>query len=469
VNAGVPPFPPTGATERAVAPERPVPPGAARDPRASILLVARELEVSQPGARDPAVRGVTLTVGSGEWVALTGPNGGGKTTALLALAGLWPISGGTLTLDGVPFGPRDRVRAARGVSVVLQDPSSQLLQPTVREELAFTARNLGLPEPQVTDAVARWSAGLDLVSELDRAPASLSAGRQQLVLLAAALVARPRLLLADEPTAHLDAASRARVRTAIAAEVASGLAVVWATQDPSEVAAATRTLAIGAVRAPGRRPAIGTPARAATVALRLRVAPDPGGEGPGVRVALPLEIAVGDRGVTALLGPNGVGKSVLLAAAAGLPAPGQVLVKWESTRTPAPIVALQFPELQIFEERVSDEVVFAAVARGVRRPMALEAASRCLNQLGFDARALLARASWSLSAGEKRLVEVVGALIAPSSLVLLDEPTAGVDEWRRDVLALLVLERAASVPVLLASQDREWVESLGAHTVVVGS
>lgn len=467
MNADVPPFLP-GAREEAVAPERTLSLGRARDRQASTLLVARELEVTQPGARDPAVRGISLSVGSGGWVALTGPNGGGKTTLLLALAGLWPISGGTLTLDGVRFGPQDRSRAARTVAVVLQDPSSQLLQSTVREELAFTARNLGLPEPEVAEGVARWSSCLDLVSELDRHPTSLSAGRQQLVLLAAALVSRPRLLLADEPTAHLDAAGRARVRAAIAAEVAGGLAVVWATQDPGEIAAAERTLAIGAARAPAPRVSTDRPVPSERVALRLRVTPDSGEMGPGVRVDRPFEIEIADRGITALLGPNGVGKSVLLAAAAGLPAPRQVIVEWESTGSLAPIVALQFPELQIFEERVADEVVFAAVARGVGRPMALEAASRCLDQLGFDARALLSRATWTLSTGEKRLVEVVGALIAPSSLVLLDEPTAGVDEWRRHALALLIRERAASVPVLLASQDRDWVEILGARTIIVG-
>ena len=432
------------------------------------MLVARDLEVTPPGSREPAVRGVSLSVGPGEWVVLVGPNGGGKTSLLLALAGLWPISGGALELDGAPFGPDSRARAAGGVAVVLQDPSSQLLQPTVGEELAFAARNLGRPEPGIAGAVARWSAALGLAAELGRDPATLSAGRQQLVLLAAALVPGPRLVLADEPTAHLDAATRARVREVIAAQVTNGLAVVWATQDPDESAIATRTVAVGGVVQVARGPAPAAAPPGATTKLRLWISPAPGGEGPRIHLERPLEIGVGDHGVTALLGPNGAGKSVLLAAAAGLSPHPQVLVEWGSAPDRTPIVALQYPELQIFEEVVADELVFAAVARGVERSEALSAAAECLGELGFDPGSFLGRRTWTLSTGEKRVVEAVGALIAPTSLVLLDEPTAGLDPRRRMALGELVVRRAEAVPFIVASQDRDWVEGVGARTVTLG-
>lgn len=449
------------------------------------MLEAIDLAVTPPGAPHPSVRGVSLRVGAGDWLALAGENGGGKSSLIHALAGLWPIASGSLTLDGEPFGPGRREGVAAKLAVVLQDPSSQLLQPTVAEELAFTARNLGTPEDEVAREVARWTSALSVESDLALDPATLSAGGQQGVLLAAALIARPCVLLADEPTAHMDEAVRARVRAAIAEQVARGLAVVWATQDPDELSAASRTLVVGTAVPPGI-PEPG-PARALagsgpweqaapgpdppptgsgdgiSTVIDLEVLPATSGRGPRIRVAEPLRIPLGAGGVTALLGANGVGKSVLLAAAAGLLEIAQVRIHRTAPPERPPILTLQYPELQVFEERVADELVFAAVARGVDRATALAAAAGCVRSLGFDPDRLLARRTWTLSTGEKRLVEVIGALIAPSSLVLLDEPTGGLDPGRREALARLVRRRALRDPVLIATQDTDWAMRVGAR------
>ncbi len=453
------------------------------------VLEAIDVAVTPPGAPSPSVRGVTVCVRAGDWLALAGENGGGKTSLLLALAGLWPISSGSLNLDGQPFGPGCREHARAALAVVLQDPSSQILQPTVGEELAFTARNLGACENEVMCEVGRWTRALGLDTDLALDPATLSAGRQQLVLLAAAMVSRPRLLLADEPTAHLDAATRARVRAVIAREVAGGLAVIWATQDPDELTAASRTLVVGSAArrtvtdpspaspepgsGPWERAARNPDPRAGSpdeppAAVGLVVLPATSQRGPLVRVKQALEIRLGGRGVTAFLGPNGAGKSVLLAAAAGLEEIAQVRLHWTSPPARPPIMALQYPELQVFEELVADELVFAAVARGLDRQVALATAANHLENMGLDSDRMLSRRTWTLSTGEKRLVEVIGALIAPSSLVLLDEPTAGLDAGRRTALARLVERRAASDPVVVASQDIDWVARTGARCFRLG-
>src|SRR5439155_22817662 len=115
------------------------------------------------------------------------------------------------------------------------------------------------------------------------------------------------------------------------------------------------------------------------------------------------------------------------------------------------------------EEVVRSEVTYSAVARGALKREALADAERCFSLLNLGGASLLERRVWELSGGVRRLVEVVGGLIAPASLLALDEPTAGLDRPRREALVGLVTQRAESSAVLIASQDEEWLRRLGAR------
>ena len=443
------------------------------------LLTARDVSVAPPGAPDPVVRGVSVTVRAGTWVALTGPNGGGKTSLLLALGGLWPTSEGTVELDGRPVLPPPHVRGhladsptRASLAVILQDPGVQMLQATVSEELVFAARNLGRPAVEVERAAAGWAARLGLEPLLGRDPHTLSAGQQQLVLVAASMVAGPRVLIADEPGAHLDAAARARVLRAVREEVDRGLAVVWASQDASELAAADQVVWLGGPRAPARARGGGTSEHGPAL-LTLEVAPESawrdGVGGPRVPTGRALEIVVPARGVTALTGPNGSGKSVILAAAAGWIPCRQVVTRWSEPPPTPPIIATQYPEHQLFEEVVAEELVWAASSRGLERERVLGVAASYLDELDIEPLGFLGRRLWSLSGGERRIAAVLGALVAPASLRVLDEPTAGLDPERRAALAGVIARAATTCPVLLASQDMVWVDSVASCTVTMGA
>jgi energy-coupling factor transporter ATP-binding protein EcfA2 len=353
---------------------------------------------------------------------------------------------------------------------VLQEPASQLLQATVSDELAFTARNLGLPEPEVRERVEEWARRLGLGGELGRDPRALSAGCQQLVLLGAALATRPRLLVVDEGGAHWDPVSRGRALEAVRIETARGMTVIWVTQEPEERRAAARTLVLeGPSPSLEPRPPAGASAeRATSPALRLDVAAWDGTETRAIRSFEPIRVDCGPGRPTAVRGPNGSGKTVLLEAAVGLRAASQVSVHWLEPHPAAPIMAGQHAELEVFAETVVEEMTFAARARGVARDRAIERAVRALHAVGYGNKTL-SRRVWELSAGERRLVQVLAVTVAPAGLIALDEPTCGLDPERRAGLAAWIRVRARETPVLVASQDPEWLAWVGAENVFLGA
>jgi energy-coupling factor transporter ATP-binding protein EcfA2 len=423
------------------------------------LLEARDLEVAPPGSARSVIHGVSLDLEPGEWLALAGANGCGKSTLALALGGLVRPRRGTLAFRGLPLSP-DARDSRREIGVVLQDASTQLLQSTVRDELAFTLRNLDAPEAVTRASVASWAARLGLAEKLDLDPRTLSAGGQQLVLLGAALAANPVLLVADEPMAHIDPVTRERTLAVMREAVGEGLALVWVTQDPIELEAAHRTLQMGAQPRPGLELPPGSEP-AGPVRLRVWIGAPPA-SGPAVRIPGLTDLEILSSGTTALVGPNGSGKSTLLAAIAGLVSIEQVRIDWDSPPATRPILASQHPETQIFEERVADELRYAAIRRG--RPEAEVQASilQHLTEAGLHPSDFLERRCWTLSSGEKRFIAVLGALIAPASVVLLDEPTAGLDSRLKEVIGREVARRSRTDPVVVASQDRNWIRAIGA-------
>ncbi|MGW1546950.1 ABC transporter ATP-binding protein [Streptomyces sp. NPDC002346] len=173
---------------------------------------------------------VALAAAPGDVVALLGPNGAGKTTALRALAGLTPLTGGHLRLDGVAL---DRTPPeSRPVGVVFQD---YLLFPhlSALDNIAFGPRCQGAPKAEARAQAAEWLDRMGLADHAGAKPRRLSGGQAQRVALARALATHPRLLLLDEPLAALDARTRLDVRAQLRRHLADFEAVaVLVTHDP---------------------------------------------------------------------------------------------------------------------------------------------------------------------------------------------------------------------------------------------
>jgi len=189
-----------------------------------------------PDGRE-ALRGVDLTVGRGETVALVGPNGAGKSTLLLHLNGILPESGGRagaggelghthelrlpgwarrasdrdgprVWIDGLPVDERNGPEIRRRVGLVFQDPDDQLFSPTVLEDVAFGPLNLGLGRAEARRIALDCLARVDLLEAADRPPHHLSFGERKRACLAGVLACSPTVLALDEPTANLDPRSR---------------------------------------------------------------------------------------------------------------------------------------------------------------------------------------------------------------------------------------------------------------------
>ncbi|MFD7135630.1 ATP-binding cassette domain-containing protein [Streptomyces sp. NPDC059894] len=180
--------------------------------------------------RGPFRLDVALTAAPGDVVALLGPNGAGKTTALRALAGLAPLSGGHLRLDGRAL--ERTPPESRPVGVVFQD---YLLFPhlTALDNVAFGPRCHGASRARARAEAAEWLDRMGLAGHAGVKPRRLSGGQAQRVALARALATRPRLLLLDEPLAALDARTRLEVRAQLRRHLDEFEAVaVLVTHDP---------------------------------------------------------------------------------------------------------------------------------------------------------------------------------------------------------------------------------------------
>ncbi len=207
-------------------------------PGATITAVQIALERVSYAYPDgtPALHDVSLTISAGEFVVLLGPNGSGKTTLAKHLNGLLRPQRGRVVLEGRDTRNARVAELARVIGYVFQNPDHQIFAATVEEEIAFGLRLQGLPLVVVAQRVAEALDRFRLAAHAHLPPAVLGSGQRRQVTLAAALAARPRVLVLDEPTGGLDGRGRQELTTALAAFHANGGTILLITHDMRPVA-----------------------------------------------------------------------------------------------------------------------------------------------------------------------------------------------------------------------------------------
>ncbi len=424
------------------------------------MAIARLTELSYwyPGAVDSALDRVSLGFEDG-LIVVAGPSGGGKSTLLRTLNGLVPhFHGGRIAgaaeVDGMDVVVTPTRRLARTVGFVFQDPELQTVYDAVDREVAFGLENIGVPSNQMVARVeeALHAAGVEHLS--GRRVPTLSGGERQRVALASALAMRPRLVVLDEPTSQLDSEGAEMVLEAVSRLVEQGRAVVISEHRLDRLLRIAGSLVVvedgrATLAEPGsyRSPALPAPPprrpRYGEVAWSLTGV----AAGFGDRTVLEGVDVAGHRGeVVALSGPNGGGKTTLLRLIAGSLAPKAGKIE----RRPGRISYLpQNPTALLHRPTVRAEVALTLDRAEDHEPPEV-----ILEELGLLA--VAARYPRDLSSGERQRAALAAVLAGRPAVVLLDEPTRGMDGAARDALVRLVTRlRDSGAAVVIATHDAE--------------
>lgn len=455
-----------------------------------------------------ALDDVTLEVCRGERVCVLGANGSGKSTLASVICGLLApdegdveLAGHAVCTGGVPdlAAYRD---ARRQLGLVFQNPDDQIVTSVVADDVAFGPENLGVPRAQIAARVARELRRVAMEKYAHADPSRLSGGQRQRVCIAGALAMEPTVLVLDEPSSLLDVRGRAAIMRVMGRLAAAGATLVHVTHFMDEALAADRVVVMqhgrvalegtpdevfatknaqviealglempfearlatalrqagGAIAAPGapsdEKPAAPVPAAEPPAIL----ARDLGfSYGPDAQALDGVSLEVPVRATTAIVGQTGSGKSTLLRLLCGLEAAdaGSLTVCGINAATKrgrcqvrrAVGYVMQHPERQLFAQTVAEDVAFGPRNQGLSAAEVERRVAHALDLVGLADRR--DASPFELSGGQQRLAAIAGVLAMEPELLVLDEPTAGLDPRGRARLRALMADLAAHGVTLL--------------------
>lgn len=469
-------------------------------------------------ATEEILKGVDLTIKKGEFIALLGRNGSGKTTFSKQLNAILRPSEGTVTVD--EMGTRDVEKLyeiRQRVGMVFQNPDNQMVAANVEEEVAFGPENLGMESDII---VARVKQALEQVRMWKRrktAPNHLSGGQKQRIAIAGILAMHPDYIVLDEPTAMLDPKGRKEVMEALQRlNQEQEMTVILITHDMEEAALASRVilLADGQVRFDGTpEKFFGADVLLAEMGmeapLSYRVQQAMGsaanlqsGAGekrdkckidaldifekdkdllslqhvsyiysPGTayeKVALDdVSLSLGKGEIVGLAGHTGSGKSTMIQLLNGLLKPTGGTVTFEGKDIHAKGysgnylrsrvgMVFQYPEHQMICDTVWEDVAFGPGKQGLTEEACNARVEEALRFVDLPEKYYQA-SPLQLSGGQKRRVAIAGVLAMHPEYIILDEPAAGLDaEGKREIFdRIRRMSREQGIGVLLVSHSME--------------
>lgn len=489
------------------------------------MIRIHQLTYTYPQGTNPALREIDWTIADGEFVLVAGPSGSGKSTLLRCLNGLIPhFSGGALGGEVEVYGA-DAVRAgpnmlSRIVGFVAQDPESQAVLDRVDSEIAFSLENASVPPSEMRIRIEEVLDLMELAPLRNRGVQTLSGGERQRLAIAAALVQRPKVLVLDEPTSQLDPQSAEDVlRALVRLNEDLGLTIILAEHRLERIARYADRLTWleegriqfdGSVREGLERIDLGIPVVQVARAMGWRPLPLTIKEAKqfvsGAEVILPpaslpapqprsnnlllevesvqfaynghltlknVDLTVRAGEAVALVGRNGAGKSTLLKCVVGLlrARGGNIRIAGRSVggRSVADIcrdVAYlpQNPDDLLFAETVIDELRVTLANHRLERSAA--EIDEFLRRLGLaEVGGAYPR---DLSVGQRQRVALGAVTVTHPPLLLLDEPTRGLDPaLKGELVELWKRWLSEGAGILLVTHDVELAAKVADRTVMM--
>lgn len=496
------------------------------------LLETKNLTFTYPDEAKPVLRDISLTVDKGEFLVIAGPSGSGKSTLLRLLKQEISPFGrreGEIYYEGTPLHQLDKKKAAREIGMIFQDPENQIVMDHVLNELIFGMENLGMDTVQMHKKVAELAHFFGIHPFLKRAVHELSGGQKQLVNLASILLMEPAILLLDEPTAQLDPiAAKNFLHIINRVNKEFGITIIMVEHHLDDVLPLCDRMIVldaGKITIEGKpRQVIQTiwerkhgqfrhylpkvaqlffhfqpHSKANSVPLTVREGRQwvqqilverqekQIKEQKSSRPLLELKnivfqyekdrervidhahLSVQEGEFLAVVGANGTGKSTLLKIMAGLEKPqkGKVLYQGRKLTRPQPDTIHympQNPKLLFTRDTIREEL-----ADLVRHQNRADARERLQDLLQFfDMSAFLDRHPFDMSGGELQKLAFMIVLLSEAKLLLLDEPTKGLDPESKQQTGKLLQElQKNGVSIVMATHDIEFAASFSSRCAML--
>jgi energy-coupling factor transport system ATP-binding protein len=490
------------------------------------MLKINQLHFQYPTETTTVLNIPNLHIPKASFSLVIGPSGGGKSTLLRLTNGLVPhFTGGSLTgkilvngLDPIHSGPHVM---SRHVGFVFQEPENQFVVDVVEDEIAFSLENSGIPRPQMKERINTVLSQLNINHLRNRKLSSLSGGEAQRVAIAAVLVLKPALLVLDEPTSQLDPLSANQVlnlleqlRTAyqltiLIAEhriervlpfcdrliiVPGGDLPTTSGERQSMLPEAPYLppvtelfrqknkfpLPVSVKEAAVRREELNLALTTSTSTRQTTIPAKPILSIQNLSVELTkvpilqnihFDLAPGERLV--IMGPNGAGKSTLLRSLVGLVKPSKGKIQFRgkditntNTASLSQHIGLlpQDPNALLFSETVFQELEHTL--KNHKQPVNPKVIMDLLRQLSLHQES--ERYPRDLSSGERQRVALGAVCITKPSLLLLDEPTHGLDpDAKNNLISLLKTWNQAGMSFILVTHDVEFAAAFAQRVIIL--